>query len=133
MNRAIDEVNRSFGQCCVSNGFFDEFYRHFLQQSKEIRNKFLTTEMEAQKRLLRTGISHLILTYKGALMSERKIETLAKSHSRNQLDIKPSMYPLWQASLFEAIKNHDPDFSEQTRSAWREVLDKGLSRMKQDY
>lgn len=133
MSPALEEVNRSFGQCCVSAGFFDEFYKHFLQQSPEIRQMFKGTDMSRQKSLLRNGISHLILTYKGALMSQKKIEKLAHTHNRTNLNIKPSFYPMWQRSLYKAIRSHDPDFSDKTKKAWEEVLMNGITQMRKAY
>ncbi len=52
---AADRVMQSYGRCCASTGFFDDFYRHFLASSPQIRAKFATTDMTAQKHLLRAG------------------------------------------------------------------------------
>ncbi|HGB7429174.1 TPA: globin, partial [Pseudomonas aeruginosa] len=42
---AADRVMQSYGRCCASTGFFDDFYRHFLASSPQIRAKFATTDM----------------------------------------------------------------------------------------
>ena len=44
-----DLVMQSYGRCCASASFFDDFYRNFLASSPQIREKFTDTDMPAQK------------------------------------------------------------------------------------
>lgn len=83
---AADRVMQSYGRCCASTGFFDDFYRHFLASSPQIRAKFATTDMTAQKHLLRAGIMNLVMYARG--MSDSKLRALGASHSRAALDIR---------------------------------------------
>ena len=48
-----NRVMQSYGRCCASPSFFDDFYVTFLASSPAIREKFARTDMTAQKQLLR--------------------------------------------------------------------------------
>ena len=51
-----NRVMQSYGRCCASADFFDDFYASFLASSPAVREKFVKTDMTAQKQLLRAGI-----------------------------------------------------------------------------
>ena len=46
-----DLVQRSYGACCMSARFFDDFYAAFLASSNQIAVKFANTNMAKQKQL----------------------------------------------------------------------------------
>ena len=66
-------------------------------------------------------------------MSDSKLRALGESHSRDRLDIRPELYDLWLDALLLTVSGHDKQFSESIRSAWREVLNKGISVIKAGY
>jgi hemoglobin-like flavoprotein len=126
-----DIVMQSFGRCCASNGFFDTFYVYFLSSSAEVRGKFADTDMTAQKQLLRHGILNLVMHARG--MPDRKLRALGCSHARGGLDIRPELYDVWLDALLKSIGEHDLLCNDETRLAWREVLNKGISVIKAQY
>ncbi|AMR65824.1 MULTISPECIES: globin [Pseudomonadaceae] len=126
-----DLVMQSYGRCCASPTFFDDFYRSFLDSSPQIRAKFAETDMPAQKLLLRQGILNLVMYARG--MSDSKLRALGESHSRGRLDIRPELYDLWLDALLLTVSGHDKQFNESIRNAWREVLNKGISVIKAGY
>ncbi len=128
---ANDRVMQSYGRCCASPEFFDSFYRHFLASSPEIREKFANTDMSGQKLLLRQGILNLVMHARG--MPDTKLRALGATHSRAGFDIRPELYDLWQQSLLLTIGEHDPQCCAETRTAWSEVLNKGISVIKAGY
>lgn len=128
---AADLVMQSYGRCCASPDFFDSFYRHFLASSPQIREKFASTDMTAQKQLLRQGILNLVMHARG--MPDTKLRALGESHSRHRLDIRPELYDLWLDALLLTIGEHDRQCDAETRQAWREVLNKGIAVIKGGY
>ncbi|TRX74256.1 globin [Pseudomonas mangiferae] len=128
---ATDRVMQSYGRCCASTDFFDDFYRHFLASSPQVREKFLNTDMKAQKQLLRQGILNLVMYARG--MPDTKLRALGCSHARGALDIRPELYDLWLDALVQTISEHDKQFDTETRVAWREVLAKGINIIKSHY
>ena len=128
---AANLVMQSYGRCCASPTFFDDFYRHFLDSSPQVRAKFADTNMPAQKLLLRQGILNLVMHARG--MPDTKLRALGESHSRNRLDIRPELYDLWLEALLQAISSHDKEFNPGIREAWREVLSKGINVIKGGY
>src|SRR5680860_231762 len=80
-----DLVFQSYGRCCSCDEFFVDFYDHFMSSSDAIKNRFLNTDMAAQRHLLRHGILQLILTARG--MPDRKLKALGESHNLSLIHI----------------------------------------------
>ncbi|MBF7730946.1 globin [Pseudomonas sp. N040] len=129
--KPTDLVMQSYGRCCASATFFDDFYRHFLASSPEIRERFAQTDMPAQKQLLRQGILNLVMFARG--MPDTKLRALGQSHSRAGLNIRPELYSLWLDALMLTIAEHDKQYDDKVRLAWREVLNKGVDVIKAGY
>ena len=126
-----NRVMQSYGRCCASPRFFDDFYATFLASSPTIREKFARTDMTAQKQLLRAGILNLVLFARG--MPDTKLRALGQSHSRAQLDIHPELYDLWIDALLKTIGQHDEDLQQADLQAWRAVLNKSIDVIKAAY
>lgn len=129
--RPADRVMQSYGRCCASDTFFDDFYQCFLSSSPEIREKFAKTDMAAQKQLLRAGILNLVLCARG--MPDTKLKALGHSHSRKGLDIRPELYGLWVEALIRTVRQHDRKATELDQDAWREILNQGINVIKSHY
>lgn len=126
-----DLVFQSYGRCCRNDNFFVDFYEFFMSSSDTIRKRFAKTDMEAQRHLLRSGITQLILFARG--MSDRKLRALGESHNRHNFDIKPEWYTLWLDALLRAVRHHDPQYSPELDNAWREVLAPGVNLIRGAY
>src|SRR5690554_7236152 len=87
-----DLVFQSYGRCCRKDEFFVDFYDFFMSSSDAIRNRFVDTDMSAQRHLLRNGVMQIILVARG--MSDRKLRDLGESHNRSNYNIKPEWYDL---------------------------------------
>ena len=122
---------QSYGRCCASAAFFDDFYRTFLASSSEVRAKFEQTDMPAQKLLLRQGILNLVLYARG--LPPTKLQALAASHSRDKLNIEPHLYDFWLDALLTSIGTHDSAYDKQIDDAWRGVLGKGIELIRAGY
>ncbi|MCJ0971774.1 globin [Pseudomonas sp. PS1] len=129
--KETDRVMQSYGRCCASDGFFDDFYATFLASSPAVRAKFANTDMTAQKQLLRAGIMNLVLFARG--MPDTKLQALGKSHSREHLNISPDLYDLWLTALLQTIGRHDGKLTPTDLQAWRAVLIKGIEVIKSHY
>ncbi len=126
-----NSVMQSYGRCCASPAFFNDFYQAFLASSPLIRAKFVNTNMTAQKQLLRQGILNLVMYARG--MPDTKLRALGASHSRAKLDIAPELYGFWLDALLQTIKLHDPECTAQIIRDWREVLGKGIEVITSHY
>ena len=128
-----DLVQQSYGACCLSPKFFDDFYAAFLASSSEIAGKFVNTDMNRQKQLLRDGITFMIMFYNGTAVGQMKVKRLGESHAQDRMDIKPQWYDLWVNALMKTIAQHDSKFSPALDRAWRTVLSKGIESMRRQY
>lgn len=124
-------VMQSYGRCCASPSFFDDFYKTFLNSSPAIREKFVKTDMAAQKHLLRAGILNLVLFARG--MPDTKLRALGESHSRTGFNILPELYDIWLDSLLQTVRQHDPELEPADLVAWKETLGKGIDVIKSHY
>lgn len=124
-------VMLSYGRCCASPTFFDDFYQRFLASSPQVRKKFAHTDMAAQQRLLRHGILNLVMVARG--LPATRLRQLGESHSRARLDIGPELYASWVDCLLATLAQHDPDFDEALREEWRDVLEAGIAVMRRHY
>ena len=113
-------------------GFFDTFYRHFLDSSAEARQKFQNTDFSLQKQMLRESLGHME-RFSQFKRADDVILNLAKRHSRMQLDIAPALYDAWLTSLVAAVAVHDPEFDRDVEIAWRMQLAAGIEYMKLNY
>ncbi|TWI54269.1 hypothetical protein IQ22_02132 [Pseudomonas duriflava] len=129
--KPADQVMQSYGRCCASPDFFDNFYRRFLASSPLIQEKFLNTDMTAQKALLRQGIMNLVMVARG--MPDTKLRALGESHSRQRMDIRPELYVFWIEALLATIQTHDPQCDETILASWREVLGEGIRVITTEY
>lgn len=129
--KASDLVMLSYGRCCVSPSFFDDFYQYFLASSPIIHSKFSNTNMAAQKLLLRQGILNVVLHARG--MPDTKLRALGCSHAKKGFDIQPELYDLWLEALLKAISKHDSQVSPEALQGWREVLHKGIAVITSHY
>lgn len=128
---ATDSVFQSYGRCCRKEQFFKDFYDFFMDSSDEIRQRFVNTDMAAQRHLLRNGIMQLILVARG--MSDRKLRALGESHNRDNFNINPAWYTLWLDSLMKAVDKHDPEYNTELDAQWREVLRPGIELIRGAY
>lgn len=128
-----DLVQQSYGACCLSPKFFDDFYDAFLASSSEIAAKFANTNMTKQKQLLRDGISFMIMFSKGSAAGQMKVKRLGETHAQDRMDIKPQWYDMWVNALLKAVAKHDAKFTPALDRAWRTVLSKGIDSMRRQY
>ena len=126
-----DVAFQSYGRCCVNEQFFEDFYSFFMQKSDEIRAMFDNTDMPEQRRLLRAGISWLLMHARGA--PGGKLRHLGETHNRNGYAVKPSWYALWIDALMEAVSRHDPKYSPELELSWRASLRPGIDLMREVY
>ncbi len=109
--------------------FFTRFYDIFLASSEDIRQKFIHTNMEKQRTMLKKSFYHLLIFY-GSNQANHYIEDIAKSHDKAHANIPPRFYDLWLDALIETVKEFDPEFSDDIELAWRLVLSPGITYMK---
>jgi len=130
MNKT-DLVFQSYGRCCNRDEFFVDFYDHFMSSSEAIKKRFENTDMAAQRHLLRNGVLQLILTARG--MPDRKLRALGESHNRENYDIQPEWYSLWLDALMKTVRSHDPQYTKDLETAWKEVLKPGIDLIRGAY
>ncbi len=130
---AYDVVNRSFGRCCSSDGFFDTFYTILKNSHPEIPEMFARTDFKKQNDHLRVGLGMMLMFDHGADAARQVVARIRESHARHRLNVRPEFYDCWIASLMGACAEHDPAFSENVEAAWRAVLADGIEYIKSGY
>jgi len=126
LEEKIAIVTGSFGQVSITPEFYNTFYEIFINSSPKIKPLFANTDLEKQKKLLKKGISYMILFAKDTPAGQQALKTIAEIHDRNHKNIEPSLYPFWIDSLCKALKKHDPAYDDSVEQAWRGVMDSGI-------
>ena len=121
----------SYDRCCAAPDFFQTFYRLLLDSSPVIPLMFVDTDFEKQNKLLQHAIGLLLIYAKRK--NPALLERLAIRHSQQDLDVDPSLYPLFGDSLIAAVKRHDPECSAEVETAWRVALAPGIEFMGKKY
>lgn len=132
-DEAAELVKSSYGRCCLSPSFFDDFYDAFIAASPRVAAKFADTDMERQKAVLRESITYLIMFHAGSQVAAAKIAELARTHSRSRFDIAPDLYALWERTLIETIQKHDDQLDVDLLEAWKAVLRSGIDALVAGY
>ena len=127
----VDAVFQSYGRCCKSPRFFEDFYQNFMGSSDAIRERFVDTDMSAQYHLLRSGLLWMIMSARG--MPDTKLQDLGKSHSRTGYNIPPQWYNLWLDALLLTVASHDPDYSGELEGQWKSVLLPSIEKIRSKY
>lgn len=127
--------NDSLGRILDRNGgdaFFKGFYECFISSSTEVKQKFANTDMDNQRRMLKSSFYHM-LTFFVTKETEKNIVEIARKHNMHHRDIHPELYDLWLECLIRTVKRHDSKFSDEVELAWRLVMANGITYMKFKY
>jgi hemoglobin-like flavoprotein len=128
----IDAFRASLNRCLSKPGFLRDFYEIFVESSPEVREKFKNTDFPRQTRVLADSLYMMAV----AAQLERnagawtEMDRLASRHDRNGLDIRPGLYDLWLDCLLRAVARHDPEYSREIETAWRETLSIGIEYLR---
>ena len=129
MNTA-DTFRASLKRCLATPDFMKDFYARFVGSSEEIRAKFVNTDFERQNRIL---VDSLLLMATAAQSAPDAIAWREMKHiclRHKELGIKGPMYDVWLECLMSAATTHDPEFSPEIATAWRETLNPGIEFMR---
>lgn len=132
---ATDAFLKSLKRCLATPGFLDDFYVRFVGSSGEVAEKFRGVDMKRQARMLEDSLFVVAVAVQGGEGSPAReaLPSLAERHSHRDLDIRPALYDLWIAGLVETARAHDPEFSPEVESAWRDTLTAGAHYMRERY
>ena len=129
----FDAVKNSFARCGESDGFYDTFYDVFLSKSPEIPPLFAKTDFKKQKQVLKATVSLMVRHRLHEERASTALEKVGKTHSRSGYNIRPDLYGLWLDSLCETVKQHDPEFTSDLESQWRERMQEGIDFIVSSY
>ena len=127
----IELFNDSLERCSGRPGFLDRFYELFLASSDEVAEKFERTDFRKQTRVLKVSLYIMMMAERPESVAH--METIAKLHSRTELDIKPELYDQWLDCLLRAVEECDPSFDMDIKIAWTRILQRGIGLMKSGY
>lgn len=127
-----DSFSRIMGDEDRRDRFFDLFYETFLSSSDEVREKFVTTDMDVQKRMLKTSLLYMT-AFASAPRPSDSLLRLARLHSKAEKDIRPELYGAWLDAIVVAASLVDTKFSAAAELAWRVTLAPGIEFMKAHY
>ncbi len=113
--------------------FIDAFYDRFIASSPEVEEKFKTTRMATQKRMLQESLVQMAFFFATKGEADDQIEKISRIHSEGEKNIKPHLYDLWLECLIDTVRDYDAEFNQDVELAWRMVMASGITFMKFKY
>lgn len=130
---AVNVFENSLSRCLAGGSFTDAFYKKLLGSSEEVREKFSSTNFDKQRKILESSLYLMARACLGMEDGVAHLESVARSHSRRNLDIAPSHYKMWLECLIATASEHDPDFDQRVEQSWQRALQSGIDRMIEVY
>lgn len=121
--------NASMDRCMADPTFLDRFYARFLLTSDVIGDKFANTAMDKQARVLRTSLYLMARAAQDKDDGKTHLASIAKSHSRTELNIEPALYTYWLECLLAAVEETDRQFDADVKHAWGRVFEDSIKVM----
>jgi hemoglobin-like flavoprotein len=129
----LEIFNSSLERCQANPQFLTLFYQKFVISNSEIREKFSNTNMENQKMMLHASIYMIMLATQKNQAASAYLDKVAKRHSKTELNIRPGLYEIWLDTLLDTVSIIDPQYKNETGSAWKKVMTYGIDYMKSKY
>lgn len=129
----VASVRKSFGRVMAKGRFVERFYEVLFKSNPGIGKLFAKTDLKKQSEVLEQSLSMALLFPQGNPIAKQVVERIRKSHSRDQLNIEPSLYKFWLDSLMQVVAESDPDFSPALDQQWRRVLQVTLDHIAAGY
>jgi len=129
----LDAAHTSYERAAGRPEFYATFYANFFRLCPDARPKFAKTDFERQHKLLHHAIGMLLIYPKHVGEEPGLLGRLARRHSRTDLDIPASMYPLFVDALMLALRQCDASFNDELEKSWREILAVGIEYMQSKY
>jgi hemoglobin-like flavoprotein len=133
----VQLVQQSWGRCLLNKSlgkdFLDAFYDELLASDPRIKPMIVRTDTAKQKDLLRHGLSMLIMYSSGSGVAKAAMQQLASRHDRTHLIVDPGLYRFWIQSLLRCVRKYDQNYEDNVGKAWNEVVEQGISVMRQAY
>lgn len=128
----LDSLYRVAVEPDVQRDLIVRFYEIFLATSPEIGNRFRHTDMARQREMLAQSL-HEMVEFSTSRVASDRLDQVARRHSQAERDVPPELYEIWLDSLVKAVRQLDPEFTEDVELAWRVVLAPGIAYMKFRY
>lgn len=129
----VHEVNQSLGRCILHSGFMEKFYTNFKASHPSIPPFFVKTNMATQHKLLKEGITFLLMSAGGSAFAQTEMKKLGVRHDPSHLNVKPELYRYWVEALMKTVKEFDQNFTAELDKKWRTVLQVGIQQMIDTY
>ena len=129
----LSDFGASLGRCHANPEFLSRFYELFVAASPEVAEKFSNTDFERQRRAMSASLYALVLAMEGGKAASLYLDSIARQHGRKDLGICPELYDVWLECLIEAVKEFDPEYSDEIETLWRNAMAFGIEFMQSRY
>ena len=109
--------------------FFEAFYESFLSRSNEVREIFINSNMEVQRRMLKKSFYSLLVFY-ASNTADDYLNKMVEKHRERDIHIPNHLYDLWLECLIATVRAFDEQCDHEVELAWRLVFSTGITYMK---
>ncbi len=114
------------------DAFLSTFYQHFVASDAMVAEKFASTDMQRQIRMLQVSLQAMLsvgITGKTPV----GFQEIAEIHNHANHNISASLYNLWLQSFLTCVAQFDPEVSPELLQEWEDVLRVGIEQMLAHY
>jgi len=124
--RMLETFHDSLRRCQAHPRFMPLFYSRFIDENKEVAEKFVGSDMKAQHLMLEASLQMVMLASSGKDAAQLFLKRVAQTHAKSERDIPPSLYACWLDSLLSTVEDIDPEHTADVAVAWRTVMRFGI-------
>lgn len=125
----LQRFEASMHRCLEDESFLRRFYERFLGSSPEVAEKFASTDLDRQARMLEESLRLVLSAALGTETGREHLEHIAEMHSRRKLGIGPHLYQHWLDAVVQVASETDPDWEPGLEDTWRAALQPCIDHM----
>jgi hemoglobin-like flavoprotein len=111
----------------------EKFYANFKASHPSIPPFFVKTNMAMQHKLLKEGITFLLMSPGGSSFGQTEMKKLVVRHDPSHLNVKSELYRYWVEALMKTVKEFDQSFAVELDKKWRTALQLGIQQLIDTY
>jgi hypothetical protein len=119
----VAEVTASLQRCLKAPGFLDHFLDLLALRAPHLRECIVAQTGASQPVMARRCITTMLLAVGGAVPLEDARRKFAECRATGGFGMTAELFPVWAATLTDAVRRYDPEFGPEVEAAWHRVLD----------
>ncbi len=119
----VADATASLQRCLKAPGFLEHFLDLLALRAPHLRECIAVQTGGSQPFMARRCITTVLLAVGGAVPLEEARRKFAECRSSGGIGMTAELFPVWGATLVDAVRRYDPEFGPEVEAGWQRVLD----------